>query len=186
MPTMKTVIPQLSAGRRRCNAPNVAPRKSKKCGYIAGKAKPPPSCEAPQQLRLLFSNPVFMKSIRAYNNVSAFTSIGATLSVLLRVNKSVMRREIYNFRVMGACGPCGKLHQNKGWIELRNITTLSPNSSYTHAIFSLISVDQPWKQLEQIRHDTKKKNTREMNKNLKRMVTNTRIENQKKSEAKKK
>ncbi|OWY98453.1 Helitron helicase [Phytophthora megakarya] len=42
-----------------------------------------------------------MKSIRAYNNVSAFTSIGATRSEPLRVDESVTRRGIYNFRVMG-------------------------------------------------------------------------------------
>ncbi|OWZ01528.1 Helitron helicase, partial [Phytophthora megakarya] len=77
---------------------------------IEGKVKLPPRREAPRKLRLLFNNPVFMKSIRAYNNVSAFTSIGATRSEPLRVDESVTRRGIYNFRVMGTvCHRMGSL-----------------------------------------------------------------------------
>ncbi|OWY95097.1 Helitron helicase, partial [Phytophthora megakarya] len=68
---------------------------------IDGKVDLPPRREAPQKLRLLFNNPVFMKSIRAYNNVSVLTSIGATRSESLRVDESVTRRGIYNFRAMG-------------------------------------------------------------------------------------
>ncbi|OWY94767.1 LOW QUALITY PROTEIN: Helitron helicase, partial [Phytophthora megakarya] len=75
------------------------PGETKKCCCIDGKVKLPPRREAPRKLRLLFNNPVFMKSIRAYNNVSAFTSIGATRSEPLRVDESVTRRGIYNFRV---------------------------------------------------------------------------------------
>ncbi|OWZ12880.1 Helitron helicase [Phytophthora megakarya] len=77
------------------------PGETKKCCCIDGKVKLPPRREAPRKLRLLFNNPVFMKSIRAYNNVSAFTSIGATRSEPLRVDESVTRRGIYNFHIMG-------------------------------------------------------------------------------------
>ncbi|OWY95944.1 Helitron helicase [Phytophthora megakarya] len=51
------------------------PGETKKCCCIEGKVKLPPRREAPRKLRLLFNNTVFMKFIREYNNVSAFTSI---------------------------------------------------------------------------------------------------------------
>ncbi|OWZ09383.1 Helitron helicase [Phytophthora megakarya] len=63
------------------NAPHLAPGSSlerPRNVCIDGKVDLPPRREAPQKLRLLFNNPVFMKSIRAYNNISAFTPIGAT------------------------------------------------------------------------------------------------------------
>ncbi|OWZ01244.1 Helitron helicase [Phytophthora megakarya] len=83
---------------------------TKKCCCMDGNVKLPPRREAHQKLRLLFSNPVFMKSIRVYNNVSAFTSIGATRSEPLRVDESGTRRGIYNFRVMGTvCHRMGSL-----------------------------------------------------------------------------
>ncbi|OWY93922.1 Helitron helicase [Phytophthora megakarya] len=148
-------------------------------------------------------------SIRAYNNGSAFTSIGATRSEPLRVDESVTRRGIYNFRVMGTvCHRMGSLLPPPGgkrmfaqiyindpdsaarvasrirmtdglsaeflsdiWMKLWSSTTLTPNSSCTHAKSVLSAVDQPCRQLEQNVYDAKKKNTRKMNKDMKRIAT---------------
>ncbi|OWZ12202.1 Helitron helicase [Phytophthora megakarya] len=91
------------------------PGETKKCCCIDGKVKLPPRREAPRKLRLLFNNPVFIKSMCAYNNVSAFTSIGATRSEPLRVDESVTNRGIYNFRVMGiVCHRMGSLLRTPG------------------------------------------------------------------------
>ncbi|POM62531.1 Helitron helicase-like protein [Phytophthora palmivora] len=64
----------------------------------------------PVKLRQLFNNPVYMQSIRAYNNTIAFTSIGASRSEPLQVDESVTRRGIYYFHVMGTvCHRMGSL-----------------------------------------------------------------------------
>ncbi|OWZ22720.1 Helitron helicase [Phytophthora megakarya] len=86
------------------------PGETEQCCCMDGTVKLPPSRDAARKIRLLFSNPVFMKSIRAYNNISAFTSIRAIRSEPLRVDESVTRRGIYNFRVMGTvCHRMGSL-----------------------------------------------------------------------------
>ncbi|OWZ09382.1 Helitron helicase [Phytophthora megakarya] len=65
-------------------------------------------------------------------------------------------------------------------------TALTPNSSYTYAESLLSAVDQLWTQLERNVHDAKKKNTRKMKKDIKRIVTNTSLKTRKTSETKKK
>ncbi|OWZ24248.1 Helitron helicase [Phytophthora megakarya] len=80
------------------------PGETKECCCIDGKVKLPPHGESLRKLRLLFNNPVFMKSIRAYNNTSAFTSIGGTRSEPLRVDESVTMRGIYKSCVMASWG----------------------------------------------------------------------------------
>ncbi|EGZ30583.1 hypothetical protein PHYSODRAFT_367294, partial [Phytophthora sojae] len=70
----------------------------------------PPSHAAPSVLLQLFDNAAFMRSIRAYNNVFAFTSMGASRSRSLTVDHSVCRDGVYNFRVMGSvCHRIGSL-----------------------------------------------------------------------------
>ncbi|OWZ05696.1 Helitron helicase [Phytophthora megakarya] len=85
----------------------------------------------PEQLFRLFDNPSFMKSIRVYNNVFAFISIGASETTALNVDESVARDGFYNFRVcetvchrMGSlltspnsktCLPSGKSNGNNRW-----------------------------------------------------------------------
>ncbi|POM69772.1 LOW QUALITY PROTEIN: Helitron helicase-like protein [Phytophthora palmivora] len=76
------------------------PAETKKCWCMGGKIRLPPPRAAPEKLRLLFNNPVFMQSIRAYNNAFAFTSMRASRSEPLQVGESVTRRGVYNFRVM--------------------------------------------------------------------------------------
>ncbi|OWZ16704.1 Helitron helicase [Phytophthora megakarya] len=68
------------------------PGETAKCCCIDGKVKMPPRLETFHKLRLRFSNPVFMKSICAYNNVTAFTSVKTTQSDPLRVDESVTKR----------------------------------------------------------------------------------------------
>ncbi|POM64692.1 Helitron helicase-like protein [Phytophthora palmivora] len=77
------------------------PAETKNCCCMGGKFRLPPPREAPDKPRLLFKNPVFMQSIRAYNNDFAFTSMRASRSEPLQVDESVTRRGVYNFRVMG-------------------------------------------------------------------------------------
>ncbi|OWY93284.1 Helitron helicase [Phytophthora megakarya] len=59
-------------------------------------------------------------------------------------------------------------------LTVRHVTTLTPN------------IDQPWKQLEQNVHDAKKKSTRKLKKEMKRIVNNMRLKTRKTSETKKK
>ncbi|POM78915.1 LOW QUALITY PROTEIN: Helitron helicase-like protein [Phytophthora palmivora] len=86
------------------------PGETKKCCCMGGGVRLPPPREAPEKLRLLFNNPVFMQSIRVYNNAFAFTSMGASRSEPLQVDECVTRRGVYNFRVMGTvCHQMGSL-----------------------------------------------------------------------------
>lgn len=88
----------------------------------------PPSRKAPTQLRTLFDNPTFMRSIRVYNNGFAFTSMGASLSRSLTVDETVTRDGVYNFRVKGSvCSRLGSL--------------LYPR--YGRAMFALVYINDP-------------------------------------------
>ncbi|OWY95144.1 LOW QUALITY PROTEIN: Helitron helicase [Phytophthora megakarya] len=57
----------------------------------------------PIELRRLYQNPEFKQLIRAYNNVSAFTSMGSSRFRPLNVDESITRSRsgVYNFRVQG-------------------------------------------------------------------------------------
>ncbi|OWZ11780.1 Helitron helicase [Phytophthora megakarya] len=55
---------------------------------------PSPQCP-PEQLLRLFDNPSLMKSSRVYNNVFAFTSIGASETTAPNVDDSVARDGVY-------------------------------------------------------------------------------------------
>ncbi|OWY92200.1 Helitron helicase [Phytophthora megakarya] len=56
-----------------------------------------------ERLRRLYQNPGFKQLIRAYNNVSAFTSMGSSRFRPLNFDESITRRRsgVYNFRVQG-------------------------------------------------------------------------------------
>ncbi|POM61843.1 Helitron helicase-like protein, partial [Phytophthora palmivora] len=69
-----------------------------------------PPREAPAELNRLFGNPRFKQSIRAYNNVFAFTSMGSSRTRSLNVDERVTRSGVYNFRVQGSvCHRMGAL-----------------------------------------------------------------------------
>ncbi|POM75052.1 LOW QUALITY PROTEIN: Helitron helicase-like protein [Phytophthora palmivora] len=75
-----------------------------------GLANVPPPREAPAELYRLFGNPRFKHSIRAYNNVFAFTSMGSSRTRSLNVDERVTRSGVYNFRVQGSvCHRMGAL-----------------------------------------------------------------------------
>ncbi|POM77530.1 LOW QUALITY PROTEIN: Helitron helicase-like protein [Phytophthora palmivora] len=67
--------------------------------------------EAPAELDRLFGNPRFKQSIRAYNNVFAFTSMGSSRTHSLNVDERVTRSGVYNFHVQGSvCHRMGGRH----------------------------------------------------------------------------
>ncbi|POM75019.1 LOW QUALITY PROTEIN: Helitron helicase-like protein, partial [Phytophthora palmivora] len=69
-----------------------------------------PPREGPAELNRLFGNPRFKQSIRAYNNVFAFTSMGSSRTRSLNVDERVTRSGVYNFRVQGSvCHRMGAL-----------------------------------------------------------------------------
>ncbi|KAK1943069.1 hypothetical protein P3T76_005706 [Phytophthora citrophthora] len=70
----------------------------------------PSSREAPAELNRLFGNPRIKQSIRAYNNVFAFTSMGSSRTRSLNVDERVTRSGVYNFRVQSSvCHRMGAL-----------------------------------------------------------------------------
>ncbi|OWY99599.1 Helitron helicase [Phytophthora megakarya] len=147
-----------------------------------------PRHEAPQKLHLMFSNPVFMKSVHAYNNVSAFTSIGATRPP---PGGNPMFAQIYINDPDSAARVASRIRMTDGLSaeflsDLDEVMEQYNPYVQQHAKSLLSAVGQPWKQLEQNIHDAKKKNTRRMNKHMKRIVTNTRLKTRKTSETKKK
>ncbi|POM73386.1 LOW QUALITY PROTEIN: Helitron helicase-like protein [Phytophthora palmivora] len=71
---------------------------------VVGLVTVPPPREAPAELSRLFGNPRFKQSIRAYNNVFAFTSMGSSRTRSLNVDERVTRSGVYNFRVQGRMG----------------------------------------------------------------------------------
>ncbi|EEY60735.1 helitron helicase-like protein [Phytophthora infestans T30-4] len=92
-----------------CNAWKF-PQETDGCCCRNGLVFVPTSRTAPDALLTLFENPTFMRSIRAYNNVFAFTSMGASRSRPLSVDESVTRNGVYNFRVQGSvCHRMGSL-----------------------------------------------------------------------------
>ncbi|RLN98413.1 hypothetical protein BBJ28_00021640 [Nothophytophthora sp. Chile5] len=77
---------------------------------IGGKVKLPPLQRAPGVLRDLYEDDVFRKNIRAYNQVFAFTSVGASRSDRghvqgVREDSEVQgQRGVYTYRIQGAMG----------------------------------------------------------------------------------
>ncbi|OWZ04999.1 LOW QUALITY PROTEIN: Helitron helicase [Phytophthora megakarya] len=72
----------------------------------------PAARSPPVELRRLYQNPGFKQLIRAYNNVSAFTSMGSSRFRPLNVDESITRSRsgVYNFRVQGyVCHRMGSL-----------------------------------------------------------------------------
>ncbi|OWY91913.1 LOW QUALITY PROTEIN: Helitron helicase, partial [Phytophthora megakarya] len=75
------------------------PTETPGCCCLTGLVTVPSPQRPPEQFLRLFDNASFMNSIRVYNNVFAFTSIGASETTVLNVDDSVTRDGVYDFRV---------------------------------------------------------------------------------------
>ncbi|KUF87578.1 hypothetical protein AM588_10005114 [Phytophthora nicotianae] len=86
------------------------PGESKVGCCLEGKVKLPPLAPAPVTLLQLYGDPEFRKHIRAYNQVFAFTSIGASspsTGEYMQVNQDnsvAGDRGVYTYRIQGAMG----------------------------------------------------------------------------------
>jgi hypothetical protein len=94
-----------------CHAIKWSDETEKSC-CVGGAVQLAPFQAPPEYFQTLLRRPDFMKNIRAYNNVFAFTSIGSSCSKELGLDRSLAnsRDGVYTFRVQGAiCHRIGSL-----------------------------------------------------------------------------